>query len=196
MRTTITGLVTGLALMALGGCSREPTVEEVRTEAGQLAKLVPGNYETRVRVTRFKAPGIPSAQREALERKLGGSAQVVERCVTPEEADKGIQPMLDSILGQRECKFEQFDVAGNRIRGELACQTGLGPAARMKLDGTVEPEQISAATNMSIKLPFPPIGVDVDMQIDMKRTGACKPAQPAAPDAGAPADTKAQQQQP
>ncbi len=168
-----------LAMLApallVSGCNREPTIEEVRAEAGELTKLVPGNYETRATVTSLKAPGIPSAQREALERKLDGSAQVVERCVTQEEADKGVQPMLDSLLAQRECKFEKFNVSGNRIDGELACDTGLGPTARMKLGGTVEPEQIKAQTNMSVKLPFPPVGIDVAMDIDMKRTGDCKP---------------------
>lgn len=165
-----------MLLLAASGCNRAPSVEDVRAEAGEITKLVPGAYETRMTITRIEAPGLPAAQREALERELGKGAQVSETCITPQQADQGIQPMLDNLLQQRQCQFEKFSVSGKAIAGELACSTGLGPTARMKLDGTVEPEQISAKTNMSVKLPFPPIGIDVAMDIDMKRTGTCQAA--------------------
>lgn len=131
------GAATALALLA--GCGDtaadapkgEMTANEVAAEMSSI-ELEPGQWEMTQEIVEASAPGMP----EAALAQMRGQKTTVQSCITPEQAKK---PDADFFAGQQNqgCKYEDFSMAGGKVRGKVTCTGGDMPGTMtMAMAGT------------------------------------------------------------
>ncbi len=78
--------------------------------------IQPGQWELRTIVTSVDMPGAPP-QMLAMMKK----PHVMRHCVTPEQAAKGPQQMLQE--GKSDCRFTRYALAGGRLDAAMRCNS-------------------------------------------------------------------------
>ena len=170
------------ALVALAGCGEEKsqpkTADEVISEAGELAKPRPGQYQTAVELIEFSVPGLPAQQAEQLKGMMtNASAKASSYCLTQAEADKGFEDSIRKMTegtGGMKCTFKDFDVDGGKLTAALTCSGQQGMSADIAVDGTTSPDGSSMRMKMVQKAAMIPGGeMRMDMKMDSTRIGDC-----------------------
>jgi len=136
--------------------------------------MQPGNYETRVQVTKFDIPGLPAAQAQAMRQAMANATgQSARRCLTPEEAARGPAAMAEQASRSGQCTVDRYDVNGENISGHITCNTPQGRLAQT-MTGTMS----STGTDMKIEqelsaASFPQGKAQVELQVTSTRVGDC-----------------------
>ncbi len=143
-------------IFALAGCGSEPASEEsaaksageVIAEASQMAKPLPGLYETTSQLMDLSISGVPPEQLSMMKQQLSAnSGQKETMCLTRADAEQGFEKMLREMgeMGQMgeglECAFSRFDASGSKLNAVLNCSGPGGTRMAMRMDGTVAPDR-------------------------------------------------------
>ncbi|GGD90159.1 hypothetical protein GCM10011515_07210 [Tsuneonella deserti] len=172
-----------LATFALAGCggkeAKEPVSKErIIAEAGELARPLPGQYETSVKLLSFSVPGLSEEQADKVKGMMGDvGGKSSGYCLTPDEAKKGFEESVRKMSqgqGGVNCEFSRFDVDGGKLSAEMTCKGPQGMESMMKIDGTATAQSTAMHMAMTQKTSMIPGGeMRMEMQMDSRRTGDC-----------------------
>jgi hypothetical protein len=164
-----------LALAACGG--GEPEEREAGGESlspgeaqdalGEVARMRPGEYRSRMEVMNVSIPGIPEAQAAQMGQMMGGGSNETTFCLTPEEAEQGPGQVVQE-MAEGDCSFSRLDTSGTSIDAEMQCTSAQGVVGRYTLAGEITPE--SSAMTMQIDQAVPGVPGEGRMQMEMRVT--------------------------
>lgn len=167
------------ALVMLAACKQEaddPTpAQEVLRPAANMPQ--PGRYRVTMKVSAVSFPGMSGRTAEQTRALFGGTGQVSEFCLTPQEAAKG-QEAYFRQLAQGDCRFDRFAAKDGKIDAVLTCQTGQGMRARTEMTGTFTPAASQVAIRTTSEVPGGPAngpggGMVLDAEVATERLGEC-----------------------
>ena len=172
-----------VAAIALAGCSGtedaaadgEVTGEEVAAMASDMEKPQPGQYQTKIELLEFNIPGMGEAEVQQMRGFFEGALTAGNSfCLTPEEAEKGWEQMVDE-MAEADCTFQKFQAGGSSLDVEATCKGDDGVEGKMKLAGTTSATSSSMTMEMEQAVPdMPGQGVvTMKMKMDSSRTGDC-----------------------
>ncbi len=186
MRATI---LMPLMIFALAGCgsetasekSAEKSADEVIAEVSQMAKPLPGLYETTAELKDFSVPGIPAKQLSMMKQQFAAKSNKTDTmCLTREDADQGFEKMVREMgeMSQTgegvDCAFSQFDASGSKLNAVLSCTGPGGMKMAMNMDGTVAPDRSDMTMTMnSSSSMMPGQEMTMVMQTASRRIGDC-----------------------
>lgn len=178
-------LITIVALTALAGCNRSPSVEAHNASVADVAKQVaaaggsesfvrPGKWETSVAIDSMDAPGMPPQAAQTM-KSMSAKAHVVQSCLTPDEAKKPTPEMFSG--NSKNCRYDKFVMGGGKIDMVMRC-TGAGPGAKvaqtMTMTGTYEPDSYHMAMVSATDTGTSEMGpMTMKMHLDARRLGDC-----------------------
>jgi hypothetical protein len=173
-------LVLALPLLAgvvLAGCNAgdEPrTQQEAEEVARQMVKPKPGLYRSTSKLVSFEVPGMPPAQAEQMRQMFSTTAQGREYCLTPEEANEGMEGALKK-LADGQCTYDRFNADGEVLDAKLTCDTGRDMKATIAMKGTMSAEGSQMRMEVEQSMPGAPGGAAVKMvaEIASERIGDC-----------------------
>lgn len=177
-------LVGGLATIALSlaACgSKEPaepaepsSMAQVRQEAAELQRPLPGQYRQTTELKGIDVPGMP---KEAADRmmEMMQKAQVREFCLTAEEADKGFRDMFENVgRDDGECTYSRFDVNGGTLDARMECKTPGGGTGMITLAGNIGETGSDVTMSMDVRGGSEPMGnMKMKMRMKTERLGDC-----------------------
>lgn len=182
MRATI---LMPLMIFALPGCGSETASEksagEVIAQVSQMAKPLPGLYETTAELKDFSVPGIPAGQLGMMRQQFAASSgKTNTMCLTREDADQGFEKMVREMgrMGQTgegvDCAFSQFDASGSKLNAVLNCTAPGGMKMAMTMDGSLAPDRADMTMTMNSSSSMMPGGeMTMVMQTVSQRIGDC-----------------------
>ncbi|SLJ95573.1 DUF3617 domain-containing protein [Novosphingobium mathurense] len=148
------------AVLALAGCGSNEEApknpqEQASAAQAQAAKLEPpqpGQYRQTVEFTKFEMPGMSDEHAGQMKQMM---ANIPPRtyCLTQAEADKGYKDMLDSLPGDSQCSYSQFEVSGGTLNARMECKDNSGATAKATMVGTVSPQGSDVKLDMEQSLP-------------------------------------------
>lgn len=153
-----------LMIFALAGCgsetasekSAEKSTQEVIAQVSQMAKPLPGLYETTAELRDFSISGIPAEQIGMMKQQFAANTNKTDTmCLTKADADQGFEKMMRQMgeMGQPgdgvECAFSQFDASGSKLNAQLNCTGPGGVKMAMNMDGTVAPDRSDMTMTMN-----------------------------------------------
>lgn len=164
---------------------------EIKAEMAETRAMRPGEYQASVEFTRFDMPGMPAeALAQARQQMQAQTAALSSYCLTEEEAAKSQQDRLRQLSrAQGDCRFETFEVSGERVDGRLAC-SGMpgGASATIAMNGTMGAEASAIRVTTEMANPaMPAQKAVIEMQVNTRRTGECTAASRAAAEQAAQA---------
>ncbi len=168
MRAVLIGTALALALTACSG-SKDPN--EAAKESIATSQLQPGEYTTKMQITRLEMPGMPAAQVEQMKQQMSAAMNIPSFCLTPEQAKAGSEEMFKK-MGQGDCKFEKFSDTGSTVSGTMNCSAQGGAAMTMTFNGTKT--DTSSSTDSEVRMKGPTGEMVIGSHVEMNRTGACK----------------------
>jgi hypothetical protein len=166
-----------LAVAACGGSGEKAGGNGSATSAGSGGgpasgvSLQPGEWEMKTEVLDFSAEGMPPGLGDSIKAQAGGTKKT---CITPEEA-KGPSPDKFGQNNGGNCKTEDFDWSGGRIKGRTTCSGGAGSGkAVVSMEGTYGAQNI----DMKMKSETDVAGKTMSMELRVTghRTGECTAA--------------------
>ena len=166
-----------LAGLILAGCDAadEPrTQAEAEEAARQLVKPKPGLYRSTSTLVSFEVPGMSPAQAEQMRQMFSTTAQGREYCLTPEEANEGMEGALKK-LAEGQCTYDRFNADGEVLDAKLTCETGRDMKATIVMKGTMSAEGSQMKMEVEQSAPGAPGGAAVKMvaEIASQRIGDC-----------------------
>jgi hypothetical protein len=198
------GIVAGFAMLTVAACSGggDAAVEKAETaqtkggaasgaqvarEMAEATPMEPGQYETRINVSRFEVPGMPAEQAAMMRQMMTSmSGAVQSQCVTAQQARSRGRDMFRE-MGRGDCTMENFNIDGEAVTGLMRCAGQNGSRAEMTMTGTMGSTASDMAIAMNVTDPSMPQGrMTMAMQVTATRTGECRPGAssgPAAPNA-------------
>ncbi len=168
MRAILIG--SAFALM-LAGCGGAKDPNEAAKESMAKSQLKPGEYATKMTVTKLEMPGVPAAQVEQLKSQMASSMNIPNFCLTAEQAKQGSEEMFKK-MGQGDCKFDKFSDTGAAVSGTMTCSGQGGMAMTMTFNGTKT--DTSTATDSEVKMKGPTGDMIVGSHVEMNRVSDCK----------------------
>ncbi len=133
-----------------------------------MATLSPGQWETRVEVLRLNmsdVPNMPAGMTPPMPPPT-----TVRSCLTPEQARQPNAGFLTGAENQSGCTYENFSMAGGRMRGIVTC-TREGTTVRATVNGSftadsyeMESESRVTANGMT---------VETASRVSSRRIGDC-----------------------
>jgi hypothetical protein len=175
MVRNMSAITVALALSACGG--GEPEEREASAESlspaeasdalGEMNRLRPGEYRSRVEVLEVSIPGIPGAQAAQMAQMMGGGGNQTTFCLTPEEAEQGPGQMVQE-MADADCSFSRLDTSGASIDAEMQCTSAQGVVGSYILAGEMTPE--SSTMTMQIDQAIPGVPGERRMQMEMRVT--------------------------
>jgi hypothetical protein len=170
-------LVAAIMLAACGGGADEAdgvSGEDVAAAAGGAPTLEPGQYEVSYQLLEFDIPGAPESVKQQAQAAMGGASEVAKGfsyCLTPEEAGKGPQGMLEQ-MAERDCTFAKFDVSGGTVSADMQCAEDDGTTIHMLMDG--EMSSTGSTMTMTLEQEIAGMGaVRMKSRATSRRTGDC-----------------------
>ncbi len=155
----------GVAL-ALAGCGKsDDKAADGKPAATAAADLVPGEYETKIEVTKFEVAGMPPAAAEQMKASMAKNIQSQKSCVT----EANIKQMREQMVRQAANAPEGCTVdnrsSGNTVDATVTCTSPV--AVKSTVSGTL--------TDMTIKSETDAGGqkVNMEMTAKMTRLGDC-----------------------
>jgi hypothetical protein len=168
-------VVATIALLA--ACGQEPakqTPDQAAASAAATAEQPePGQYRVTMTVKAISFPGMTGAMAEKSKAMFGGTGQVSDFCLTPEEAKKGREEFYKRTA-EGNCKYERFSAAGGKIDAVMVCQTGQGMTARSEFTGSFSTTRSDLTFKTQSDVPGAPGGgMTMEAQIVSERIGDC-----------------------
>lgn len=173
-----------LPSILLAACDSGPSVtatnasiEEVadKVEAARLDKdlLRPGRWLTKVTIDELTAPGMPAGIADKMKQNAAADPGS-ETCMTEADVRK---PKADFFVGNKDCRYDDFNMGGGKIDAKARCTAG-GGDQRVTINGTYSPDAYRMAmTNEMIRIPGTPAGglqsLTMKMHVEGKRLGDC-----------------------
>ncbi len=170
-----------IAAIALAGCNKEPdgpkTAEQIKAEASQLAKPLPGQYRSTVKLTNFSIPGMPAEKAAQLKGMFSATGKSSEFCLSPADADKGFEE-FSKRMAQGKCSFEKFNATAGTLDAKMTCQTGKGMTGTYEMHGTFSAtgSQMAMKVNQSAAgqmAGMPGGGMMMEAEVTNERIGDC-----------------------
>ncbi len=170
------------SILALAGCSSEPSAEksaeDVIAAANQMARPLPGLYETKAELREFSVPGVPAAQLDMMKKQFSANADRTSTfCLTKSQAENGFEDMVRQMGEAGEgvkCSFSRFDAAGAKLDAALTCTGPGGMNMAMNMDGTVAPDRSDMTMTMkNSSSMMPGMEMTMVMQSESRRIGEC-----------------------
>ncbi len=97
--------------------------------------IQPGKWLQQIETTEIDAPGLPPQALQMMPRSFSNSY-----CLTPEEAARGPQQMLEQSRQQGgQCSYKNFDMAAGKINAVMECKGDGAGAIRMTMRGDYSP---------------------------------------------------------
>lgn len=183
MRKILLASATAGMMFALAACSGSDTKGgESGGTAAAGGALTPGEYETKVEITKFEMPGMPESVANQMREQM--ASQTHKFCVTAENAAQ----MRDQMIRQAAQAPEGCTVdnkgSGDDINMTMTC-SNVGGMQGTSLNSTVT--GTPAAMTIVSETTTPAGKQNMEMRVTNTRTGDCTAATPAAPAAAAPA---------
>ena len=175
-------LILPLGVLALSACGTEPAEEksadDVIAAVSQMAKPLPGLYETKAELREFTVPGVPASQLKMMKQQFAANADRTDTfCLTQAQADNGFEDMIRQMgeMGEGvKCVFSKFDASGTKLDAALSCTGPGGTEMAMDMNGMVAPSQSDMMMSMkSSSSMMPGMEMTMVMQSEYKRIGEC-----------------------
>ncbi len=182
-------LLMPLMIFGLAGCGSEPdgeisaekSADQVIAQVSQMAKPLPGLYETTAELKDFSISGIPAEQLGMMKQQFAANSNKTDTmCLTKADADQGFEKMLREMgeMSQAgegvDCAFSQFDASGSKLNAVLGCTGPGGMKMAMNMDGTVAPDRSDMTMTMnSSSSMMPGQEMTMVMQTASRRIGDC-----------------------
>jgi Protein of unknown function (DUF3617) len=169
----LTPLMIATALIVLSGCGKSgapQSREEVAAEMEKATKLKPGKYAMTMTMLKFDIPGAPPEAVEQMRVAIG-KPQTMDYCLTPANAEKGVQEMLTKMNG--DCTYSNFSVNGARVSGDMACKSPTDGSMKSSIKGTATEESSDIRMQVEVTQPGVPTVMQMDTSMTMKRLGDC-----------------------
>ncbi len=174
-------LMLTVAVTALAGCNRSPSIEAHNASAADVAKKVAaaggvesfiraGKWQTSVTIDSIDAPGMPPAAKS----QIRANAQTVGSCVTPEQAKKPTPEMFSGDRGN--CRYDRFAMGGGKLDMVMRCSGGhaMGVGSTMTMTGTYDPDNYHMSMTSKTETGAPDMGpMTMKMHLDARRIGEC-----------------------
>mgnify|MGYP000751907496 CR=1 FL=1 len=180
--TTVLPLLAGVALAACSGGGEDAAGEGMSAEEAvasvsesEVVRPEPGQYRTKVELVDFTIPGQSEAEMAQMRGFMEGAmAAGSEFCLTPEEAERGWEQMVDE-MAKADCTFQTFDVGGGTLDVAATCTSEDGTVGTMKMAGTTGATSSSMTMEMDQAAPGMAAGstVHMKMKMDSQRIGDC-----------------------
>ena len=157
--------------LALAGCGKsddkaaDGKAADGKPAAAAAADLVPGEYETKIEVTKFEVAGMPAAAAEQMKASMAKNMPSQKSCVT----EANIKQMREQMVRQAANAPEGCTVdnrsSGNTVDATVTCTSPV--AVKSTVSGTL--------TDMTIKSETDAGGqkVNMEMTAKMTRLGDC-----------------------
>jgi len=178
--------VIAAGVVALGACNQSPSVNEKNASVDEVAAKVraangsegfvkPGEWQSHVTIESFDIPGMPA---EAVKQMRSSIAQNRENsftsCLTEEDAK---QPKGKFFTGNDQCRYDHFTMGGGKIDAAMKCASGQGMTQVMTMKGNYSPTSYDMRMTMKGEgMSGPASGMTMQMRVESKRVGECKPA--------------------
>ncbi|MEY4237783.1 MAG: hypothetical protein RL339_384 [Pseudomonadota bacterium] len=163
------------ALVLLAACQQEPAAPQPTQTAAAAAPNapLPGRYRVTMKVKAVSFPGMTERMARQASTLFGGTAQISEFCLTPQEAGKGREAFFKRAV-EGDCRYEGFTAQADKFDAVLVCQTGQGMSARSELSGSFTATGSQVAIRTTSEVPGGPGGSMVlDADIATERLGDC-----------------------
>jgi Protein of unknown function (DUF3617) len=136
-------------------------------------RLVAGEWQRKVAVTRFFIPGAPGTTAMRSEALIGNPQEDLI-CITPEAAQAGVRSLPVAIQGG-SCAVADITLDASNFEGTLACAgLGLGTGS-FRIDGRHAPDKLDFTLIGEVADTRLPGGMaEVDMRVTVTRVGDCK----------------------
>jgi Protein of unknown function (DUF3617) len=172
-------VITSLFALALSACgqsapdgSGKTAAENLEKQAAEVAfQFEPGQYRTTITVHKIDMPGAPPAAAAQLKAMMS-KGQTSERCLTKEQASKGMDMMKEG-MAKGKCNFEKFDASGGKINSVFSCQTGQGQGMRAESQGTYSPTGSEVLIKVDTAMPGGN-SMHLEQTVKSERIGDCK----------------------
>lgn len=136
-------------------------------------ELNPGNWNTKVSISKFDVPGAPPAMAGQIQQMLN-KEQSNDACMTAAQAASGVRD-FSSSMQEGDCKMDDFKQGGGKMSGKLVCQESAMGAATMQMEGTYAPDKVTMTTIGEVSDAKLPGGkATITMSMASERTGECK----------------------
>lgn len=179
MRSPVTlnlALATVLALTACGksasgGASADGQAADPAKAAAQMAfQFQPGQYRSAVTINKVEMPGMPAGAADHMKTAMG-KVGMVEYCISPEQAAKGMEAMKEH-LAEGKCHWEKFAANGGSVDAVMACEGPNGGSIRTASHGTYTPTGAIMQASADMMGPGGR-GMHIEETVKMERIGDC-----------------------
>ena len=171
------GMLPLIAAIALQGCGQSSDKSGAAASSGNAAaasaaldepsfKVQPGKYRSTINITKLDLGGLPVQVAAAMPRESS-----YEYCVTPEQADKGLDAIKQQIA-KGGCQFESFKASGGTVDGVFTCTAEGGFAMRSASHGTYTDSGSDVSITADAKLPGGR-SMHVEQSVKAQRIGDC-----------------------
>ena len=173
--STVMPLIAAIALSACGDDVDEALTDE-ELAAEDVAPVIedngvmpqPGQYDIRVQLNEFDAPGMNEAViAEAIAEFEAGAQEEISFCVTEETT----REEWLSAMTEADCTLSRFTADGNDLEGAMRCSSDIGLNGRVDVSGRTAEE--GSNLRMTYTLPTTAGEGTVDMQVVAERSGDC-----------------------
>ena len=173
------------SLLALGACNQGPSVNEKNASVEEVAEKVraaggegfvkPGEWQSHVTIESFDIPGMPPEGVKQMRAAIAQNRQQdFTTCLTEEDAK---QPRGKFFTGNDQCRYDHFTMGNGKIDAAMRCPSGQGMTQVMTMKGTYSPTSYDMRMTMKGEgMSGPASGMTMQMRVDSKRIGECKPA--------------------
>lgn len=166
-------------LVLLAACGSEPSepksTDDVIAEMSELPKPMPGLYRSTSELIEFDVPGLSPRQADEMRQMSGLRGDVQERCLSPQEAEKGYEDMIRQIgevQNGLDCDFTKFDAEGKDLDANLSCKGPGGSGAKIAMTGTIE--ETRSNIDMDMTMSAGPLGeMKLKLETKSERVGDC-----------------------
>ena len=173
-RTGLAGLAGALALAGCGNPGAPTSEEDIAAEGAKLTKPLPGRYTSITELVDYQLRGASPQDADRLKQEMSAmTGQSRSYCLTEREAEKGFEDMWRRSQ-EGECRFERFEVDGDKLSATMNCTTPQGVISRVAMEGA------SAAESSHMRLTIeqqtravPGKTVKMVLEIDNLREGDC-----------------------
>jgi hypothetical protein len=154
-----------------GKISVKEAAAEIERKGGAM-KPKPGQYKGTTELVSLEMPDSPPEVKQMLEGMMGKEPQVMEFCLTKEEADKGFQSLAEASQND-DCSFEKFDIDGGKIDAKMNCSAKDKSKATITLTGKGSETSSEMTMVMDAKGPDGKT-MKMTMKTSQERIGECK----------------------
>ena len=165
MKKWVTVTALGVAL-AVAGCGKSDDKAAGDKAAGgdaapaAITDLVPGEYETKVEITKYEVAGMPAAAAEQMKTAAAKNAPSYKTCVTEANAKQMQEQMVRQAANAPEGCTVDNSSTGNVVNATITCTSPV--ALKSTMTGT--------PTDMTIKTETDAGGQKVIMEMNAKTT--------------------------